>query len=55
MTKDVIGLSFSFNNDGALNTDLVKVKINSVYIKQIEDAIKNVDFDEEYDEVYEDE
>ncbi|MEK4228188.1 Z1 domain-containing protein [Solibacillus sp. FSL H8-0538] len=55
LTKDVIGLSFSFNNDGALNTDLVKVKINSVYIKQIEDAIKNVDFDEEYDEVYEDE
>ena len=48
---DLIGLSFSFNNDSKLESNVVKVKINSVYIKQIEEATKNVEIDEEYDEV----
>lgn len=51
-SKKAIGLSFIFNDDGKSTTDLVKVKINSVYIQQIEDAIKDVEFEEESDEGY---
>lgn len=48
--KDVIGLSFSFNNDSDLDNKPVKVKINSVYIDQIEKAIKHFESDEIDDE-----
>lgn len=49
--EELVGLSFSFNNDSKLENDIVKVKINSVYIQLIEEATRNAEKDEEYDEV----
>lgn len=49
---DVVGLSFSFNQISTVQEDkITKVKINSVMKQQIEEAIK----DSEYDEVFDDE